>query len=80
MSQQCTQAARIVSRGSSKHNIANQSREVIVLIYTALVWPRLKYCVQSWVTQYKKDIKLSEGPKEGYRDGDESRGEDMRNS
>lgn len=66
--------------GFIEHSIACLSRELTLPLCSAIVWPHLKYCVQSWVTQYKKDIKLSEGPKEGYRDGDESRGEDMRNS
>jgi len=42
-----------------KHSIASQLREVIVPVYTALVWPHLKYCVPFWVPLYK-DVKLSE--------------------
>ena len=71
MSQQCAQAARKARHdlGCIKHSITNRPREVIVLFFTALVWPHLEYCVRFWETE-------REPPKEGYKDV-ESRGEDV---
>lgn len=55
-SQQCALAARSVNcvLGYNKHSIASWSREVIVALSTALVWPHLKCYVKFWAY---KDIK-----------------------
>ena len=62
MSQQSALAARRANHtlGCIKHYITNQSRELIVQLYSALGRPHLKHCVHFWAPQHKKDIKMLE--------------------
>ncbi|GAB0175836.1 hypothetical protein GRJ2_000048800 [Grus japonensis] len=62
MSEQCALAAKRTNPvlGCTKHSITRQSKEVIVLLYSALVQPHLECCVQFWAPQFKKNVKVLE--------------------
>ena len=67
MSQQCAFTAQKTNciMDCIKRSVASRMREVILLLYSVLVWPHLRNCSQVWNPQYRRNVDLLETSRGG---------------
>ena len=62
VNQQCAPAAKKVSSVPDciRQSITSRLKEVTLLLYSVVVRPHLKYCIQFWAPQYKRELYILE--------------------
>jgi len=56
VNQPCTLVAKKMNTmlGDIKNSMASRSKDMILMLYSALLRPHLDYCIQFWAPQFRK--------------------------
>ena len=54
--------------GCVRRSVGSRLKQVILPLYSALVGPRLEYCVRLWAPQYERHGHTGESPVKGHED------------
>jgi len=68
---------KLADRSGPKGYSKQSYMRLVAIQYQGSTGLHFRASSQPWVPWYRRDLKLLEGPEEGYEDGEGSRGQDV---